>query len=325
MRVFIGNFGQGNYLWPECLRRSTLAIIDSESVHRFWAAGDRAGYIEFALANLKTMRMETPNRALASRWFGLNDVVASTEGDLWIHKEKEQVWWTTSRSDPVQIAMAPSPNPARDGARVFELHKPCEPWSDRSRKGARLSWGGLHPKARDFLVTEATLQQLSTENAEYALALVAGDDLEPWHQLPTWRGKAERTRKNPAISYDPRQKAIWRMADTVFNTVAGSNGQQVLRTLKDKRTGFDKEGLMKFLATLIADQDGLCALTGIKLQFDGDEDDRELLCSLDRIDSNGHYEQGNLQVVCRFANRWKNDSRDEDFRRLVELVRSTRF
>ncbi|HLO39926.1 MAG TPA: hypothetical protein VK176_02810, partial [Phycisphaerales bacterium] len=67
---------------------------------------------------------------------------------------------------------------------------------------------------------------------------------------------------------------------------------------------------------------GLCAITGIRLEFDGEQDDDELLCSLDRIDSNGHYEEKNLQVVCRFINRWKNSSNDAEFKRLIGLVRS---
>jgi hypothetical protein len=41
-----------------------------------------------------------------------------------------------------------------------------------------------------------------------------------------------------------------------------------------------------------------------------------------RADSDGNYEQGNLQIVCRFINRWKSDSNDSAFRRLIELVQS---
>lgn len=63
--------------------------------------------------------------------------------------------------------------------------------------------------------------------------------------------------------------------------------------------------------------------TGIPMQRDRDSDDEELLCSLDRIDSNGHYAPGNLQIVCRFANRWKSDSDNADFMRLINLVRNT--
>ncbi|QQE90098.1 hypothetical protein [Azotobacter chroococcum] len=47
------------------------------------------------------------------------------------------------------------------------------------------------------------------------------------------------------------------------------------------------------------------------------------MCSLDRIDSNGHYAPGNIQIICRFANRWKSDSDNAEFMRLINLVRST--
>ena len=325
MKVYIANFGQGNYLWPACLSENTIATIDNERVHSFWLAGDRAGFIDYAMQNLKTARNEHPTKSVASRWYGINDDVAETAGDLWIHREKNHLWWTISRAGPVEITLRPSAYPDRDGPNIYELHKPSHPWSNRNRKGAALSWNALHPKAKDFLFTEGTLQQLALENAEYAQALVAGDELEPWHRQKNWLAKEERTRKSPGTIYDARKKAVWRMVDTVASTVAVSNGQQVLRTVKEKRSVFDKEALMAYVSNLLADQDGLCAVTGIKLQLDGEEDDKELLCSLDRIDSSGHYEPGNLQVVCRFVNRWKGASPDADFRRLVQLVQSSRF
>jgi hypothetical protein len=64
-----------------------------------------------------------------------------------------------------------------------------------------------------------------------------------------------------------------------------------------------------------------CALTGIPLQPHGPDVDKNLLPSLDRIDSEGHYEAGNLQVVCQFVNYWKGASDNEEFRRLLILVR----
>ena len=216
-------------------------------------------------------------------------------------------------------------NPARDGPQVYELHKPAQPWSSRDRRGGQLSWTGLHPKAKDFLFTEGTLQQLAPDNAEYALALIAGEPLDVWHNQAGWRAKVEQTRKNPAISYDAKKKAVYRMVATAFNTVANGNGQQVLRTAKEKNTDFHAPAMEKYVSALIDDQARLCAITGIRLQFDGEEDDAELLCSLDRIDSAGHYVAGNLQVVCRFVNRWKGAGADAEFRRLMTLVKVTSF
>jgi len=64
-------------------------------------------------------------------------------------------------------------------------------------------------------------------------------------------------------------------------------------------------------------------LTHLPLALDGEREDSDLLCSLDRIDSDGHYETGNLQIVCRFVNRWKGSDNDEAFRRLLNLVRTS--
>ncbi len=47
-----------------------------------------------------------------------------------------------------------------------------------------------------------------------------------------------------------------------------------------------------------------------------------MLVSLDRIDSSGHYQEGNFQVVCRFVNMWKGSSSDGELRRLLALLRT---
>jgi len=56
------------------------------------------------------------------------------------------------------------------------------------------------------------------------------------------------------------------------------------------------------------------------LHTDGVMGDDEMKASLDRIDSNAHYEAGNLQVVCRFINRWKGADSNSQFKRLIERV-----
>jgi hypothetical protein len=84
----------------------------------------------------------------------------------------------------------------------------------------------------------------------------------------------------------------------------------------DLLDGRDLERLLKRLLDL---QDNRCALTGIPFQFDGA--DHNLLPSPDRIDSQAHYADGNIQIVCRFVNFWKCSTPDDEFRRLLDLVR----
>lgn len=61
-----------------------------------------------------------------------------------------------------------------------------------------------------------------------------------------------------------------------------------------------------------------CAVTNIALDFSSADPD--LAPSLDRIDPNGHYEPGNVQVVAWFVNRWKSDDSQANFERLLRLV-----
>ncbi len=320
MKVYIANFGRENYAWPDCLARSTIATMNDERVQGFWAAGDRESYIQNRLMLQKTLSGKTATRAVASRWFNLMTTIVESEGDIWIHREKEFLWWTTSRTgDPV---FEPQKEPVGERRNVVICHKPCDAWSNTSRLGNRLEWSALHPKAQEFLFTEGTLQQLKPDNADYALALIDGADLNPWHSRVDWKSKVERRKRNPGKVFNSREIAVWRMADTLKKTVMYSNGQQMLRTVKNKELRISEKDLMPFLSALLVEQDGRCAITDLPLQYDGDVDDLEMLCSLDRIDSDGHYEKDNLQIVCRFVNRWKSDSKDAEFRRLIDLLRS---
>lgn len=319
MKVFIANFGRENYAWPDCLARSTIATMNDVSVQRFWEDGDRESYIQNRMKNDKTAAGIAPTRPVASRWFNLMTTIVESAGDVWIHREKDQLWWTTSLGEAPRFEKLREPvGNHRD---VIICHKACEAWSNKNRRGNRLDWSGLHPRAREFLFTESTLQQLSLSNAEYALTLIEGGDLSPWHDLREWQAKASRRRVNPGITFNARQKSIAYMAMMAKGTVARSNGQQVLRTVKNKELRIPENQLESYLGALLEAQEGICAITGLQLQFHGDEDDKEMLCSLDRIDSNGHYEIGNLQIVCQFVNRWKSDGDDSQFRRLIELVR----
>ena len=107
---------------------------------------------------------------------------------------------------------------------------------------------------------------------------------------------------------------------TVMATVKASGTASTV-VQKDKECRFrDQFELERYIDELFTNNEGLCALTGLQMILDGDDGDPELVCSLDRIDSNGHYERNNLQIVCKFANRWKGASANDEFLRLLEKV-----
>lgn len=322
MKVFISNFGKGNSLWPGCLTGPGIAAFDDAGAHRFWLANDRPGYVEYCMEHTRTQHGIAPTASVASRWFNLVTTVVESEGDIWFHREKDELWWTRSLPGAAssEAATAP-PEKAGKAQDIVLYHKPCAAWSDADAGGRRLRWAGLHPKARTFLFTEGTLQQLSAENADYALALIGGDDLSQWESTLAWRAAQAKAGKSGVAFADDRKRAIMTMAVQAHDTCRVANGQRVERSMKNKDFGFPStDALAAYLDALMKDQDEVCALTAMPFDFarDGDPDMRP---SLDRIDSNGHYAEGNLQIVCRFANRWKSDDQDQNFRRLIAAVR----
>lgn len=322
MKVYVANFGEQNYAWPDCLRRGTIATMNTVEAQPFWEADDRDGYIQNRMGTLTTAG-NVPTRAVASRWFNLMTNITETSNDYWLHSDTEYLWWTESLpDDPVFEQLT---EPVGRERRVVICHKLCRPWSNKSLKGNALPWAGLHPKAKDFLATEATMQQLGEDYAAYSVALIRGDDLKPWHRRIEWQKKIElsKSKAGAVTVFNNEQKAAWRMADTAFQTVSQANGQAVERTSKNKDMGFaSKDELRSYIQALIDDQDRHCALTELPINFSETEGDSEMRASLDRIDSNGHYEAGNLQIVCKFANRWKGADDDVEFRRVIEILKN---
>jgi hypothetical protein len=334
MNVYIANFGRGNTSWPDCLKRSTIAVLDGLTVHPHWQRGDREGYIAEAQRVYKSREGRAVIKPVASRWFNLNDVIRGTSGDIWIHREKDQLWWTISTGDAIQAEIIEDPLPVGGFETVNIFHKRCQPWQDQNKNGTRLHWKAIHAKAREFLFTEGTFQRLSPDNALYAQALLNGDSLESWHTRPNWQAKVQQTGKGAVTVFNDLQitaarmleelsLTAERMAKTAFATALQS-GKTVTTQTKTKEFSFsERRELEPHIIELYKSQEGLCALTGLEMILDFVDADRELRCSLDRIDSSGHYARGNLQVVCKFANRWKNASDNDEFKRLIELVRKS--
>jgi hypothetical protein len=132
---------------------------------------------------------------------------------------------------------------------------------------------------------------------------------------------ANTGRKDAGRIVGGRERSIIEMRISVENAVKNSYGQIIQRTVKNKELRMTSAELEKLLAFLLDLQGNRCALTGIPFHFHGPDADKNLLPSVDRIDSDGHYEVGNLQVVCRFINFWKGNSDNAEFQRLLLLVR----
>lgn len=118
-----------------------------------------------------------------------------------------------------------------------------------------------------------------------------------------------------------RDKSIVEMRQAVERTVRNANGQTVEQEVKNKELLMSPADLEERIRSLLDDQNNRCNLTQLPFDFAAPDADNSLRPSVDRIDSNRHYEHGNLQIVCRFVNFWKRDSDNEDFKRLLRLVR----
>lgn len=206
-----------------CHARGTVATMNDVKVQGFWEAGDRNAYIHERMKG-KTAAGIEPTKPVASRWFNLMTIISQTAGDLWIHRQKDQLWWTISRSDPPTFE--PKLEPVGEKRNVIVCHKPCDPWSNKNRKGNRLDWSGIHAKAREFLATESTLGQLGEDNATYAQALIYADDLNPWHSRSSWKAKTIGVigKGGVATVYNAKQRTAVRMAEMACETAARSNG-----------------------------------------------------------------------------------------------------
>lgn len=220
--------------------------------------------------------------------------------------------------------LQPSDRPERNGPEVWVLEKSCLPWSSSDAQGRPLRWSALHRKAQDFLATEATFQALGNDRgyADYADALVAGDPLDPWHSQSLFAGREAEAKRSSGHIFSPRELAAARMTQTLLDTVAGANGQLIERRVKEKITTLSKTEWEELLRTKMGEQQDRCALTDLPLGYDNECDDREMLASLDRIDSAGHYTPDNVQLVCRFINRWKRADDDQLTRRLIGVLRA---
>jgi hypothetical protein len=322
-RIYIANFGEGNAFWSTAKTNNSVITVDNVSLHEHWRRGERQAFIDAAVSEANTARGVAPTRQTAGRWYNLMEELRASDQDIWITRQGPNLWWTVSQPGDLRETLVTSSNEGRDGPKIWLLEKPARPWSNRDGQGRPLLWDALHPKAWDFLATEATFQTIHNDRgyADYARALVAGEPLDSWHQSKPFREKAEALKKGVGRTFSPKATSAFEMTRTLFGTVAQSNGQLVGRRVKEKNTDLSREEWEALLLRMMGDQEDRCALTGLPLGYPGEDEDLQMRPSLDRIDSSGHYTPGNVQIVCRFMNRWKSADPDEMVRRLLMRLR----
>jgi hypothetical protein len=321
-RVFIANFGYQNNIWESCLEGQNIATMNDTDTQPFWDAGDRDGFIDYCMAHKRATSGKPLSRSTASRWYNLMTIMSESEGDIWLHRAKDDLWWTTTLLEPHSIALEVDPDPNPGFPKFYVCRKPCLPWRNTDLQGRKLLWQSLHPKARYFLHTEATLQQLRGENPSYARTLIAGESLD-WHDREEWQSLLKDASKGLVTQLTAKKLTFASMIYYAKQAASASDKMRQSKN-KNKRVAFkNNDDFEAFLEGKYQEQSGLCALSNIPLQFQGPDSDKQFVCSLDRIDSDGHYEADNLQIVCHFINMWKSNRDNDQFLEHIDLIKMT--
>jgi hypothetical protein len=133
--------------------------MDDERVHPLWLAGDRDGYIDTTLRLLRSGSGSPMTKPVASRWFNLNTILRDTAGDLWIHREKDELWWTTSYETTPDVELIDDPLSLPGSARIFVYYKRCSGWMNCDRTlDVASRFGGVSRRAIEKAVKKGPLQ-----------------------------------------------------------------------------------------------------------------------------------------------------------------------
>lgn len=194
-------------------------------------------------------------------------------------------------------------------------------------------WNGTSEKAlRSLGLWPETRRGATTGERYVAVNLVLLDlarnlEIDLWTLDAIWWGiDIEGAAPKPVIgpgkvrTGDGKAIALANMKYSILSTVQHSNGQTAEVTVKNKGLKMLDRELEALLSRLLEQQKECCAITHLPFQYEGD---KNMLPSADRIDSSGHYEEANLQLVCRFINFWKQATPDDEFRRLIGIVRDS--
>jgi hypothetical protein len=323
-RVFIKNFGDGNYMWPRAKDRAEMTLISDSVSFEYVTAGDERGYRDYVSCHLKTSRNKVPDKSTQTLWWNSHERFSSiTQDDLIVHDDGTHLYWTQIELGSTTYETEPDPHPfGRENAMLTISVRPTQGWSYRNRKGHPLLLRGLHPRVREILRTQMTMATARLDYAAYAHALIAGENLSEWHERPDWKAALEEQRWDALAYVGDWEKQKTSMAYNALAAV-GQSGHKTTNIRKTEDFGFENDkALKRYIDWLQQQQGGRCALTGLTYKFVKDNADRARVVSLDRIDSTLGYVPGNLQLTCHFANMWKGASDNTRFIELIESVKA---
>lgn len=319
--VFCANFGARNFLWADCLRNSTLAVVRSPRFIEPFARRDLAAY-QAAGVGAKNHLGRKVAPGIVTRWYHLTEHFMDSVGDYWIHADGKYLWWTKSLpGDPIERQI-PNPTPLNDDPYTTLSERACEPWRNTDLRGNLLAEANIHPMIFRVIYVNGTMIQPKEDNAAYLRRLILGEDTSNWTERPAWK-QALLARKHANVTFaDASRRTAARMAMAAIEAHERS-GRSHASFFKTKDCDFaDLFELENFILDLMDEQEGLCALSRLKLLLDSDPGDPSHRYSLDRIDSSRGYMKDNIQLVCGFINSWKGTMRQEKFQKLLADVRA---
>lgn len=124
---------------------------------------------------------------------------------------------------------------------------------------------------------------------------------------------------------DARRLATARVLASRALQAEQQSGKEKGGTYKVKDVEFESEdALVAHILDMFEHQGGSCKLTALPMVLLGEGGsvvEQECEASLDRVSSNGHYVAMNLQLVCKFINRWKGTAENAHMEQLLHLVR----
>lgn len=273
-------------------------------------AGDRQDLEAFYLSQISGETGEPVIRSVVSRY--ANDLTLFCTADenlVWLETGGGHLCWCQAKPGVTILReyVENNPNLLEDRKSYLLARRTVSGWHTTDIKGHPLKLWALHPKGRDWLTQRGTIGRL--EHADYFLALLNADPLDQWHNRSDLMKAAAAVgwRQGLNLPSVPREwgQEVTRMTNSILNTAAHSNGQTVETTVKVKNSLLNESDWHILLRRLLVEQNYRCKITGRKLVPKGQGETNWLQPSVDRIDSDGDYEESNVQVVSWAANRAK--------------------